>query len=847
MKGVRDGQRYPSISGNPAAHAVKRSLANPMTSPGTQHCALCGLSLRYGSVDATIGGQKLRFCCSGCRMVYAMLLEAADSPDPARFKESELYRRCVDAGVVPATEADLAAPDRRSGQRGAVAAEIQTDDRNLVLNFKVAGMWCSACSWVIENALSHLPGLSTVACDFATDRLRCTYDPTRTDPAGIETAIRDLGYEPLPLDGDVHKVRLRNAFIRLMICALLAVNVMMLSWALYSGFFTSLSGDDIRYISWPIVAMATAVMVYGGGPLFRRAWWGVRAGSPGMETLVCLGAGSAYLYSLYNFGSGSWHLYFDTAAMLITLVLLGKMLEERAKAGVRRDLEGFLALQPNKVRLCSERFPGGRFADIGQLVQGDAFRVQAEEIVPADGRILEGTGWVDEAAVTGESRPRAVGPDGTVTSGTRLLSGDITVTALRVGRQAVLGQMIEIIEAGLARRTPLESRTDRWLAVFVPVMVSLAATAVLATHAWGLTWEHALVRGITVLVIACPCALGIAVPLARTAGMSQAGRRGILVRDFEAFERNCTIDTVLFDKTGTLTRGHWSLERVEVFGGMGAEEATALAAGLEANADHVIARAVTAYARKRGIEPALVEGIRIDARGVSGMARGAEVRIGSRDFVGRDDSPDPAVAAAGPSYSRIFLSRNLEVCAVLWFGDQVRKSAGPLIRRLRDDGYVIHLISGDGQDAAAAVAAHLGIANARGDLSPQDKAGFVAGLQQKGRRVAMVGDGINDAPALAMADLSVAVHRDAALTQQAADLTLMRGDPGQLLDFLALAKRVNAKVTQNLGCAWVYNLIGIPIAMSGWLNPLVAVTAMLLSSLTVIGNTLLLVKKGSME
>jgi heavy metal translocating P-type ATPase len=814
-----------------------------MTSSITHRCALCGFSLRHGSVDATIGGQHLSFCCSGCRMVYAMLLEASDSPDPSRFRESELYRRCVAAGVVPATESDLSGSDRRSGKRGETADEIRTDDRSLALNYRVAGMWCPACAWVIEDTLGRLPGLGAVTCDFATDRLRCRYDPTRADPVGIETAVRDLGYDPLPLEGDVHKIHLRKAFIRLMICALLSVNVMMLSWALYSGFFTSLSGDDIRYISWPIVAMATVVLVYGGGPLFRKAWWGVRAGAPGMEALVCLGAGSAYLYSLYNFESGSWHLYFDTAAMLITLVLLGKMLEERARAGVRRDLEGFLALQPNKVRICGALFPQGRFADITQLAPGDTFRVQAEETVPADGRVLEGGGWVDEAAVTGESRPRSVGPGDAVTSGTYLQNGDITVTALRVGRQAMLGQMIEIIESGLARRTPLESRTDRWLALFVPVMVCLAAATALVTHALGLAWEQALVRGITVLVIACPCALGIAVPLARTAGMSQAGRRGILVRDFEAFERSAVIDTVVFDKTGTLTHGQWSLERIEVLGPMGADEATALAAGLEAEADHVVGRAVTAYSRQQGIAPVPVENLRIEPRGISGMAGGAEVRIGSWDFVAREDPPDPSNPAPGPTRSRVFLSRNLKVCAVLWFGDRERESAGFLVHQLRDGGCHIHLISGDGRDTTAAVAASLGIAGALGDLSPQDKAGFVTGLKRKGRRVVMVGDGINDAPALAVADLSVAVHRDASLTQQAADITLMRGDPGQLLDFMAMARRVNAKVGQNLVCAWVYNLVGIPIAMSGWLNPLVAVTAMLLSSLTVIGNTLLLVKK----
>jgi heavy metal translocating P-type ATPase len=818
-----------------------------MRSENTHRCALCGLPLRHGSVDAVIGGQALRFCCPGCRMVYAMLMEAADSPDPAHFIESELYRRCVAAGVVPATEADPAGAERPSGEPGTAAGEIREDDRSLTLNYRVAGMWCPACSWVIEDALNRMPGLGAVACDFATDRLRCRYDPTRADPAGIESVVRDLGYHPMPMEGDTHKAHLRAAFIRLMVCALLSVNVMMLSWALYSGFFTSLSVDDIRYISWPIAAMATAVMVYGAGPLFRRSWRAVQTGAPGMETLVCLGAGSAYLYSLYNFVAGSWHLYFDTAAMLITLVLLGKMLEERAKSGVRRDLAGFLALQPNKARICSDRFPEGRFADIGRLAPGDIFKVQADEIVPADGRVLDGDGWVNEAAVTGESRPRAVGAGDAVTSGTRLQSGDITATALRVGREAVLGQMIEIIETGLARRTPLESRTDRWLAVFVPVIVGLAAATGLVTHALGFTWEQALVRGITVLVIACPCALGIAVPLARTAGMSQAGRRGILVRDFEAFERCAAIDTVVFDKTGTLTHGCWSLERIDVVGEMGRDEATALAAGLEAGGDHAIARAVTDYCRRHGIAPAPVENRVTGARGVAGTAAGVEIRIGSWDFVTRQDPPYFVAPAAGPTLSRVFLSRDRKVCAVLGFGDRVRENAGALVCRLREDGYATHLISGDGRDATAAVAAHLGMIDQRGDLSPQDKAGFIEGLQRKGRQVAMVGDGINDAPALAAADLSVAVHRDAALTQQAADLTLMRGDPGQLLDFMDMAGRVNATVARNLVCAWVYNLVGIPVAMSGWLNPLVAVSAMLLSSLTVIGNTLLLVKKGSME
>jgi heavy metal translocating P-type ATPase len=809
----------------------------------SNNCELCGLPLRHGNHTGTFGDQTLRFCCGGCRMVYGMLMEAADSPDPSRFRESEIYRRCVAAGVLPATEADLAGLDKAPAGTEALPAAPVAGGETLTLQFKVGGMWCPACAWVIENALGRRPGVSAAACDFATDRLRCSYDPTRVDPDSIEAVVRGLGYAFMPMEEETYKSRQRGEFIRLTLCALLSVNVMMLSWALYSEFFISLSGDDIRYISWPILVMATLVMGYGGGPLYRKAWWGLRAGAPGMEALVCLGAGSAYLYSLYNFLAGSWHLYFDTAAMLITLVLLGKMLEARAKARVRQDLEGFLSLQPNKVRLCSARFPQGRFADITQLVSGDTFRVQAEEIVPADGRVVGGRGWVDESAVTGESRPKAVGPGDPITSGTFLLKGDVTVRAQRVGQDAMLGQMIAVIEAGLARRTPLESRSDRWLALFVPLMVGMAAVTTVITYGLGLTWEQAFVRGLTVLVMACPCALGIAIPLARIAGMSRAGRMGILVRDFEAFERSRLIDSVVFDKTGTLTHGRWSLERVEVDNGISADEAVAVAAGLEKEVDHAVARAVVAYAREHDLEPAYVENIHTQESGVLGSFQGTDVRIGSWDFA----TPQPRPAQMWPTgeqiLSPVFLSLNLQVCAVLWFGDKVRENALALVRQLQDTGCRVHLISGDTQLATAAVAARLEIVEAQGGLLPGDKAEFVAGLQQKGRRVIMMGDGINDAPALARADLSVAVHRDAALTQQAASLTLMRGDPAQLLDFLGLAKQVNAKVMQNLTCAWVYNLIGLPIAMSGWLNPLVAVTAMLLSSLTVIGNTLLLVRR----
>lgn len=809
----------------------------------TGKCDLCGLPLRYGNHGAVLGGQSLDFCCSGCLMVYSMLMEATDSPDPTSFKESDLYRRCVAAGVVPATEGALAEQREASGQDGLCLPSSHGRQERLSLQLTVDGMWCPACAWVIQSALERLDGVDEAVCDFATDRLRCRYDPVRMDPDTILDAVKQLGYTASAAQGVGTPSLWRGDFIRLMICALLSANVMMLSWSLYSGFFTSLSVDDIRYISWPIVVMAGGVMIYGGGPLFRKAWWGVKAGAPGMEVLVCMGATSAFFYSLYNFGVDSWHLYFDTASMLITLVLLGKFLEAKAKARVRADLEGFLALQPNKVRLCTDGFPRGRFVALAQLAVGDAFRVKADEMVPADGRVTSGRGLVDESALTGESRPKTVDAGEPLTSGSRLLEGDVTVAAERVGEEALVGQMIAIIEAGLSRRTPLESRTDRWLAWFVPIMAGLAAATVLGSHAVGLAWEDAFVRGLTVLVVACPCALGIAIPLARIAGMSGAGRLGILVRDFEAFERVNQIDRVVMDKTGTLTHGRWSLEQVTVFDQMGKNEVLAMAAGLESGVDHAVARAVLAHAAMLGISPVSIGNVRVAESGVSGTYQGRKVALGALDFVRQGDFPLPTAATAESTLSLVFFAMDGKVCAMLGFGDKVREGVADLIAQLRDGGYGLHLISGDGRAASLSVGRQVGIDDVHGAMLPTDKAAYVGRLQSKGHQVVMVGDGINDAPALARADLSVAVHRDASLARQAANVTLMRGDPTQLMDFWKLAQRVNGKVVQNLGCAWVYNLVGIPIAMMGWLNPLIAASLMLLSSLTVIGNTLLLVRR----
>jgi heavy metal translocating P-type ATPase len=799
------------------------------------------LPARSESFTAEYGGRTYRYCCAGCRMVFAMLMEAAEAPDPAGFKQSDLYRRCVAAGVVPASQAELS----RLTAAESTTTDPSPDEAAHFLPFeeKISGMWCPACAWVIGAAVGRLSGVTDVRCDFSTDRMRGQYDPVRATPEQIRRAVQGLGYGIAAEDGGADHGPWRGGFVRLIVSALLSANVMMLSWALYSGFFTTLGREGIGFISWPIGVMATAVMVYGAGPLLRKAWSGLRHGAPGMELLIVLGAGSAYLYSLVNWWRGSLHLYFDTAAMLVSLLLLGKWLEARAKERVRQDLEGFLALRPTKVRFWSEASPQGRYASVEQLHIGDCFLVVPDEIVPADGRVIEGHGRLDASAVTGEARPVTLQAGDSVVSGCRLTEGRIIVRAERAGADSLLGRMIDIVTACLSQKGKWEGRTDRILRWFVPLIALLALATGLWGWQWGLGPEQALVRAVTVLVIACPCALGIAIPLARVAGIAGAGRQGLLVRDFQAFEQAGRIDTVILDKTGTVTQGRWCVTRMDAAPGISPGAALDLALGLEENIDHAVARAIAEYGRAQGATPRPVAQRHAHPEGIEGRFQGRMVRIGTRRFAASRDAPQEIGPEQDSGQSEVLLGVDGRPWARFCFGDSLRAGLPDLVSALQAAGRSVYLISGDTQAATRHVAATVGIRQAQGDLLPQQKAELVHRLQTEGRRVAMVGDGINDAPALAQADLGVAVYSGTALARHAAALTLMAGDPAQLLRFFPWAARVERTVRQNLWCALAYNMVSLPIAMAGLLTPLVAAVAMLLSSLTVIGNTLRLVRK----
>jgi heavy metal translocating P-type ATPase len=790
--------------------------------------------------------------------VFRILLEANDGGNPARFQESALFKQCREMGIIPRSEADLAEPSDRplvpgpSERPGTETANATLIDipGSLTLNLKIDNMWCPACAWVVDEALGRMPGILLATCNFSTDRLFCRFDPIRTSPAQITARLKGLGYNAfVPEEGPEAK-RIRGELIRFAVSAFLTMNVMMLSFALYSGFFVELSRDTIDKLSWPIFGMATVVLFYGGRPIYRRALAGISSPGFSMETLITTGALSAYGFSTFNLLSGSIHLYYDTASMLITLVLIGKYLERRAKGKVQEDLEYFFSLRPNKVKICSERFPQGRYVSVQQLVRGDIFQVEEAEVVSADGTILEGEGLIDESTLTGEARPVAKRTGDRLRSGTRVSQGTFRVRADAVGGESTLGQMIQVMEKALAGKTSFEGASDRVLQWFVPIILLLALGTGVANLLITSDLDRAMIRAVTVMVIACPCTLGIAVPLARVAGVSLAAKKGILVRDFGSFEKVAHVSTFVFDKTGTLTKGNWELLDVVPLASLEERELLSLAASLEASSNHYIAFEIRRRAQAEGVKPLKLERMGVSDNGISGWCGSDEVKIGSRHFLSKEfaswDSRGLTQAADADTYeSLVFMSYAGRPCAVFRFGDRIRTGAGPTVGRLQSMGRRTVLVSGDGISATKAVAKTLGIASALGGQLPQEKALFIKGLQEGGAQVAMVGDGINDAPALTQADLAMAVYSDGHLGKEAADVTLMRGDPSQITDFMSLAARVTRKVRQNLGCSFVYNVISIPVAMSGLLTPLIAVSAMLLSSLSVIGNTLLLTRHRS--
>ena len=714
------------------------------------------------------------------------------------------------------------------------------------INLAVEGMTCASCVARVERALKAVPGVVEAEVNLATSRARVVHQGT--DIGLLQTAVHDAGYESRAEDDtSPHAARPDpdpgwRVALALLLSAPLALPMM----------------GDLLGRHWMLpaawqLALAAPVQFWLGARFYRAGWKALMARSANMDLLVALGTSAAFGLSLalwWRDPQGMPHLYFESAAVVVSLVLLGKWLEARARHRTLAALEALRALAPTTATVRR----GGALLSVPveALVVGDEVVVRPGERVPTDGTLIEGRSHFDESLLTGESLPVAREAGDRVTGGAINAEGLVALRVSAVGTETVLARIVRMVEDAQARKPAIQKTVDRVAEVFVPAVMALAALTLLG---WGLAagdWEAALVHAVSVLVIACPCALGLATPTALMVGTGLAAQHGILVRDAQALETMRHVGVVAFDKTGTLTLGQPRL--VALAAAPGDDEAATLAdaAALQSGSEHPLARAVIDAATARGVAAPAAEGLSaVAGRGIEGRVAGRVLRLGSTRWLGEQGlAPDATLQAAaeharaeGHSVSWLFDTDAGTVRAMLAFGDTLRPEAAQAVAALHAQGVRCVLVSGDHRAAAEAVARQLGIDEVHAEVLPGDKARVVGALRQglpAGARVAMVGDGINDAPALAAADVGVALATGTDVAMASAGLTLMRGDLRLVPEALALSRAVARKIGQNLFWAFAYNVVGIPAAALGGLTPVVAGAAMALSSVTVVGNALLL-------
>ncbi|MCX5912750.1 MAG: cation-translocating P-type ATPase [Deltaproteobacteria bacterium] len=805
------------------------------------------------------GGKALRFCCLGCRGVYQILSKSPEGM--ARdFRATALYRACLESGIIPRNAADL---EKQEAARESIPGENSA--AALTLTLKIEGMWCPACSWLIEEVLRKTAGIPKAKVQFFSDLAHVQYYPHLVTPKEILTKISGLGYRTFLFQEEKEQAKEKGALLlRLGISSILTANIMMVAFALYYGFFEDLTAAGIRFLSWPLWAMATPVVFYGGWPILRKGLSVLRYRAATMETLISVGALSAYGYSFFQMLQGSLHLYFDTAAMIVTLVLIGKYIELQARQKVSRGIVELYELSNQKVRLSQSSCPpavsssqktedavgeergmragGERWIPANEVKVGDEFLVLEGERIPLDARIVSGKGNIDESILTGESRPVRKRPGDEVLGGALLLNGNLNLKTTRQGKEGSLGQMIALMQEALLKKNPAEVLADRLTRWFVPAIFFIALGAGFYLWMGQSPVGESLLRGLTVLVISCPCALGIATPLVKVAAMGVGRRKGILVRDPAALEQVKDLNTLVFDKTGTLTEGNFDLQEIYSEEGEEKDILTALGA-VEMGSSHFLARTIVRKAREAGGEMEAVSHFEeFEGLGVKGFVAGKTVLIGSQRFLREagltvsSSLEEKAARSEESGKTIVFFGWGERAQGFAVFGDRLRPRVREMIQALHSQGIETWLVSGDSQDTTGAIAKEVGIKNLRGQFPPQDKVRLIRNLQEQKRRVGMVGDGVNDAAALAQADVGFALGSGANLAREASDLTFLSPDPTRFLDARNLSTLTFKIIRQNLFFAFSYNALAIPLAASGYLNPLIAVFAMFASSLTVIGN-----------
>jgi len=711
------------------------------------------------------------------------------------------------------------------------------------LQLALEGMTCAACATRIENALNKIEGV-TATVNFATETAHISYTPGTTSPEQLIAAINKTGYgahESGESSREAERARRAAAYRKELrvfwLSAALAVPLVVQMGFMFSG-----RHEDV-IPRWLQFALATPVQFWAGKRFYVGAWHALRGGGANMDVLVALGTSMAWAFStVVTLWALPQHVYFEASAAVITLVLLGKLMEARAKGKTSAAIEELIKLQPRTAWV--ERDGKIQEVDIGSIKLGEIFIIRAGENVPVDGEVIEGNSSVAEAMLTGESLPVSKARGAKVYAATQNQDGMLRCRATGVGAHTLLAEIIRLVEQAQGSKAPIQRLADVISGIFVPTVVVISL-ATFALWWWlGGSFTAALVNAVAVLVIACPCALGLATPTAIMVGTGNGARAGILVRNAAALERAEKIRTLLVDKTGTLTEGKPAVTDIVPVGGMAEPELLRLAAALEQGSQHPLAQAILARAREQGLDlPDVTSFQSLSGKGVSGIIAGKTCHLGSPALMLEMGlAPEAARLQQMQSQGKtvVCLAQDSTLVGYLAIADRLRDSSPRAVARLQSMGIEVIMLTGDNHATAQAIANRAGISSFRAEVLPRHKAEEVERIKTGDKIVGMVGDGINDAPALAAADVSFAIGAGSDVAIEAADITLMRNDLNSVADAISLSRATLGKIRQNLFFAFIYNILGIPLAALGMLNPVIAGAAMAMSSVSVVSNSLLL-------
>ncbi len=716
-----------------------------------------------------------------------------------------------------------------------------------VVDLQLHGMTCAACAARIEKVLNRTDGVRA-AVNFATETARVEFDAAKATPQALIAAVQRAGYdaEPAvdPFAQPEHEVRVearryRGELAKFALAAMLtAPFVAQMAWMAITG------RHDTEMAAWLQFALATPVQFWSGARFYAGAWKALRGGAANMDVLIALGTSAAFVFSVavWLMPIAGQHLYFEASTAVIALVLLGKLLEGRAKLRTAAAIRSLLKLQPPTV--LRERDGDVKEVPLAAVRAGDIFVVRAGDRVPVDGRVISGESSVDEAMLTGESAPIGKAPGAKVFAGTINQTGPLRCEATAVGQATLLAGIVRQVAAAQGSKAPVQRLADRVSAWFVPAVLLLAALTLIANAVALDDWGAALMRATAVLVIACPCALGLATPTALMVGVGRGAQEGVLIKNAAALERAEKIDTLVVDKTGTLTAGVPSVVAEHPARGFTHSELLLLASSLERGATHPLAQAIVARATAFELTALPITDVVVHpGRGVSGNNGGQSVRLGSPAYLvesGVAIDPASLATAQGDGHTVVGVAEGTKLVGWIALADALRATTYAAVDALRETGVDVVMLTGDHRAPAAAIAHAIGLTDWRAEQRPEDKREFIKSLQQQGHVVGMVGDGVNDAPALAQADVSFAMGAGSGSALSAADVTLLRNDLAAVGAAIGLSRATLRKIRQNLFFAFAYNVLGIPLAALGLLSPVFAGAAMAASSVSVVTNALLL-------